>query len=213
MIGFVYKDFLLMRRQLTYILFLTVLYAVLCGTGVLGPFILPALVVIVSMIFPMSAFAYDEQARWDKFAAATPAGRRGMVAGRYLFALLLVLLTSALVTVLLLIFGLLGLNDGTWAELFLPVPACAAVGLGMNAVLLPLLYKFGAEKARIIGIIVFAAIVGGFLLLNYADASGNTPQRFDVSFPVVLLLLAVAVVAGFAVSFRIALGIFARKEL
>ena len=41
-------------------------------------------VALIGLFLPMSSIGYDDQARWEKFAVATPAGRRGVVAGKYL---------------------------------------------------------------------------------------------------------------------------------
>ena len=54
MMGLVYKDFLVMRKQLSYYLIFVVLYAGLTVAGVFTPFILPGIVVLVGMMLPMS---------------------------------------------------------------------------------------------------------------------------------------------------------------
>ncbi|WP_186565211.1 ABC-2 transporter permease [Lawsonibacter celer] len=213
MIGFVYKDFLLQRKQLTYVLVLCVVYSVLSLTGTLSPSILSGMVMVLGMVLPMSAFSYDDLARWDKFAASTPAGRRGIVAGRYLFTLLLLLLSAALVAVLLLLFRLLGLVEEPLAELLLPVPICAAMGLVVNAIILPLLYQFGVEKARLVSMILFAAIFGGIVGLGFLAKSVQLPALSDGGVLLAALVLILVAAALFALSHRVSQGIFARKEL
>lgn len=213
MMGFVLKDLYLMRKQIAYILFLTLVYAVLTVSGAFSSFVLPAIVVILSLIYPINAFAWDEQARWDKFAAATPAGRRNMVAGRYLFVILLIAAVSAFVTVLLAVFQLAHLTGASALETFLPVPACALVGLLMNAGVLPILYRFGAEKARIICVAVFAAVFGcgsavGFITVRYG-MPGITDQQMILG----LVLLAAATAAALAASYALSLKIYQKKEL
>ena len=81
MIGFLYKDLLLMRRQISYIATLILLYTALCAAGVMPASILSGVVVIMGLIFPMNAFSMDDQAHWDKFAAVVPDGLRRAVAG------------------------------------------------------------------------------------------------------------------------------------
>lgn len=213
MMGFVYKDFLLMRKQLLYVLFLMAVYAILVATGTFGPYLLSALVVILGLLYPMNAFAYDDLARWDKFAASTPAGRKGMVAGRYLFALLLLLASTAVASVLLLLFRLLRLADQPLAELLLSVLACAGVGLVMNAVILPLLYKFGVEKARMISMIVFAVVFGGCVALGFLMEKSAPPQLSGRSVGLVVVLVILLAAVGFYLSYRISQRICAHKEL
>ena len=166
MMGLVYKDFLVMRKQLSYYLIFVVLYAGLTVAGVFTPFILPGIVVLVGMMLPMSSVGYDDQARWDKYAAATPAGRAGMVAARYLSALIVLVAGSALILVLMLVLGLTGLIDSPPVESIAAVLACLCVALVFDAVILPILIKFGAEKSRIISIIIFVTVFGGAMLIT-----------------------------------------------
>ena len=81
MIGLVYKDLMVLKKHLRYYMIFLVVYGGMTAAG-MGPGILGAVICIVGMILPMSSIAYDEQARWDKYAAATPAGRAGIVGGK-----------------------------------------------------------------------------------------------------------------------------------
>lgn len=214
MMGFVYKDFFLLRRQISYLAILFLLYTVLSAAGVFGSYILPAIVVIMGMVFPMSSFSYDEQARWDKFAAATPVGRKGVVAGRYLFALLLILISSAIVAALQLLLSLSGLVEQPISELLLPVLACAVAALLMDAIFLPLLFRFGAEKARILGMILFVVIFAGCAGAGFL--AGGAQQSPSLSVQALLLAIAVAAAAAVAalwVSYCFSQRIYAKKEL
>lgn len=214
MLGFIYKDFLVMRKQMLYILFLICVYAVLAALDIFSPSILCGIIVILGVIYSVNAFGYDEQARWNKFAAATPAGRRGVVAGRYLFALLLLAATAVLVGIVLVLLWLLRLAEEPLLELLLPIPVCAAIGLLINAVILPLIYKFGVEKARYLSMIVFVAVFGACIGLGFlASDSGALAGISDEIFAALCLGLLLAAFILFWVSYQISLRIFARKEL
>ena len=218
MIGFLYKDLLLMRRQISYIATLILLYTALCAAGVMPASILSGVVVIMGLIFPMNAFSMDDQAHWDKFAAAVPDGRRRAVAGRYLFVLLLTLGTAVLAAALLFLLRAAGLLEEPLAELLLPVPVCAAVSLILDGVLLPLIYKFGMEKSRFLSVIVFLIIFFGCVGLGFLASQGGGSGAPDLPgsiavlvLPLLLVLPAIAAVI-FAVSYRVSLGIYRRKE-
>ena len=218
MTGFLYKDLLLMRRQITYIVTLILVYTAFSAGGIMPASILGGVVVIMGLLYPINAFSLDDQARWDKFAAAAPDGRRRAVAGRYLFVLLLILGTSALVAALLLLLRLTGLLEESLAELLLPVPACAAAVLILDGVLLPLIYKFGMEKSRILSVIMFLVVFFGCMgigaLAGRGSGSGplGLPDNIDaLVVPLICILLAVSAVI-FALSYRVSLGIYRRKE-
>lgn len=91
MCGLIWKDFLVLRKTLRlYVLFLLGYL----GMALLGIFDLTFVTTfcsVILMILPISAFSYDESARWDRYARTLPLSTRQLVGGRYLFVLLLML--------------------------------------------------------------------------------------------------------------------------
>ena len=96
MAGLLCKDWLLLRRQLWYYALLLGLYLALTAAGVLDASFLCGLAVLYGTLLPTTCFSYDEAVHWERYAAATPAGRRGTVDGKYLLALLLAALSGGI---------------------------------------------------------------------------------------------------------------------
>lgn len=213
MTGLLYKDFLALKGHLsTYVVFF-VIYGGLCAAGVFSPSVLGGMVVLISIITPMTTVTSDDISRWNRFAIATPACRRGVVAGKYLFTLLMVLLSTAVVSLLMVALSPTGRLDAPLGEVLLAVLACGGIALLMNAVVLPLLLKFGAEKARMVSMALFLAVFGGFALVGLAVGNGFTlpapPAWLMAALPGLLALLAVG---GFVLSYFIAQAVYAKKE-
>ena len=213
MTGLIYKDFLALKGHLsTYVVFF-VIYGGLCIAGVFSPSVLAGMVVLISIITPMTTVTSDDISRWNRFAIATPACRRGVVAGKYLFTLLMVLLSTAVVSLLMVALSPTGRLDAPLGEVLLAVLACGGIALLMNAVVLPLLLKFGAEKARMVSMALFLAVFGGFALVGLAAGNGFTlpapPAWLIAALPGLLALLAVG---GFVLSYFIAQAVYAKKE-
>lgn len=213
MTGLLYKDFLALKGHLsTYVVFF-VIYGGLCAAGVFSPSVLGGMVVLISIITPMTTVTSDDISRWNRFAIATPACRRGVVAGKYLFTLLMVLLSTAVVSLLMVALSPTGRLDAPLGEVLLAVLACGGIALLMNAVVLPLLLKFGAEKARMVSMALFLAVFGGFALVGLAAGNGFTlpapPAWLMAALPGLLALLAVG---GFVLSYFIAQAVYAKKE-
>ena len=79
--GLIYKDFVLLRKQLsTYLVFLIV-YGGFCIAGVFPISILVALVAVIGLTVPLSSVATDDATRWDRYAVSTPVSRRGVGGG------------------------------------------------------------------------------------------------------------------------------------
>ena len=214
MTGQIYKDFLALKGHLsTYVVFF-VIYGGLCIAGVFSPSVLAGMVVLISIITPMTTVTSDDISRWNRFAVASPACRRGVVAGKYLFTLLMVLLSAVLVAVLLVVLALAGgLGDGSLAEYLLATLACGGIALLLNGVTLPLLLKFGAEKARMVSMALFLVAFGGTALAGLAVDSGfafPAPPAWVVA--ALPGLLAILSVGGFVLSYFIAQAVYAKKE-
>ena len=214
MFGFVCKDFLVGRKNILYYFGFLVIYGAMSIAGVFPYSVLAGLVTLVGLMLPMSSFAYDDQARWEKFAAAAPAGRRGVVQGKYLYALLCTAGAAAVVTVILTALSLLGtVETEVWWEPLAVVGACVCVTLLLDSIFLPFLLKFGSEKARMLSMLVFAVVFGSMALLAFLVEHGfHFPALPPAAVTLAPILLVLATAAAFAASYVVSLGIYRKKE-
>ena len=157
--------------------------------------------------------ALDDAAHWDRYAVATPAGRRGVVAGKYVFTLLVIVVSVAVAAGLMVCLSLAGLTETTLDDLVLIALSCGVLTLVLDAIILPFLLKYGAEKARVISMITFVVIFGGAVLLGGLAKNQITlptpPAWLLTALPVLLGLLAIG---GYLISYFIAQEIYAKKE-
>ena len=163
MTGLILKDFLILRKTLRSYLFIMIVYAAIAFSGVWTADIVGVLMVVVLMMLPMNIFAYDKQCQWDTYGLALPVGRTRTVAARYLCVLLLCVCSVALTAVL----GAALYAAGRVEEPVEFMVTCSVMGLMsvlVNAIMLPFLYKFGPERARM----MFFGIMGGVVLLIVA---------------------------------------------
>ena len=211
--GLIYKDIVILKKQLSILTIFLIVYGGFCASRVFDLSILFALVVIWGVTIPMSSISMDDASHWDRYAAATPVGRQGVVAGKYLFTLLVVLLSTAVGCALTLCLVMVGLTEESPIALLQVILTCGAVTLLLDAVLLPFLLKYGAEKTRLINVIIFTVAFGGAILLG--GAMGHTVFVSRLSdwliavLPAGFLLLSAG---GFILSYSIAQTIYARKE-
>ena len=163
MTGLILKDFLILRKTLRSYLFMLVVYVGIAFTGVWSADIVGVLLVVMVVMLPMNVFAYDKQAKWDTYGLALPVGRTKTVAARYVCVLLLCLLSVGLTAIL----GMMLYAAGRVEEPVEFLVSCSVTGLMavlVNAIMLPFLYKFGPERARM----MFFGIMGGIVLLVVA---------------------------------------------
>lgn len=210
MSGLVLKDMLVLRKSLkTYVLFLA-FYVIMAVVGMFSIAFITAFVQIMVIILPMSSFAYDEQAKWDRYAAVLPLSRRAMVRARYLFVILMILVAAAFALLSCVILSI------TQAE---PVAENLATGLtalsmGLLAVdlTLPLSYKLGPERARpylyaIIFIPVILLVLAG--QMGWLKGLSDLPEETALALFSVLPLIPLA---GLPVSYLISCRVVEKKE-
>lgn len=210
MMGLVYKDFKLSKKNLTYYFFFFLLYAGMAMAGIFPLSVMSGLVVVIGMSTPLTTFSWDNVSKWDSFVCALPGGRRAVVGGKYLFTALCVLGMGAAAAVMVLALHLTGLAEETLDTLF-AIPVCAAISLGINAVSLPLVFKFGVEKSRIFTMLTLAvAAAGGVMLAGVATT--NLSELSDAVVAAGFGVVSAVCVAGFIASYFISRRIYGCKE-
>lgn len=91
MMGYVRKDFLLMRKQMRTYGVILLVYGAISAAGVWESYILSGFVVLVTLMCPLSAMAFDQVSRWDSYACTLPGGARNAVRGRYVYTAVIAL--------------------------------------------------------------------------------------------------------------------------
>lgn len=173
MSGLIVKDFLVLRKTFKSYLLIIGLYAALSAMGMFNISFVAAFISVMVMLLPISAFAYDEQAGWDRCAMSLPLGRRRVVTARYLFILLMALVSAAGGAAVSVIMAIAKTED--MVEMLATILTTVGLGLVVSAILLPLCYKLGAERARpYLYFVLFVPMVAIFLAYRmgfHVDAS------------------------------------------
>lgn len=210
MTGLVLKDFLVLRKALrTYVLFL-IFYLILAIFDLFSISFITAFVQIIVMILPMSSFAYDDLAKWDRYAMTLPLGRRAVVRAKYAFVLLMILVAAAFA---LLSCVALSITAAQPVEENLAAGVGAlSVGLLAEDVTLPLNYKMGPERARPF---LYAIIFIPVILIVLAARAGwldNLEQLPPSVVLPLLCLLPLVILLGLPVSYLISCRVVEQKE-
>lgn len=207
--GLLMKDLLVLRGNARNTLLFLLVYCIIFGIISQDANMVSGIAIIMLTTLSISTFSYDNLARWEGYALCLPVTRQQMVQAKYLLSLLFA--AAGAVLSLLLGLGISAFGDqgplpmdeivGT------PVALLVASFIGIS-VLLPLIYKFGIEKSKVI----FVAIVGvptlvGYLLskLEVQLPPIENPQRLLWLLPVIILVLLIG-------SYCLSCRIFSKKE-
>jgi len=216
MTGLILKDFLVLRKVFrSYVLVLAV-YVALTFTGMWSAEFLGGFAMVMAAMAPMNLFAYDMQAQWDTYALALPTGRGKTVAARYAVVLILILASFAIMAVLGGVMAALGHMEEPGPYL-LTCAVCGFLAVLMNAILLPLLYKFGPEKARIMlfGVMgVIALAIGAFLFplggLRWLKSLENPTMAQLAPLPIIAAVTGLVLLA---LSFLLSRHFYGQKDM
>lgn len=210
MTGLVLKDILVLRKSLrTYLLFL-IFYFIMALLDLFSIAFITAFVQVIVMILPMSSFAYDEQAKWDRYAMTLPLGRRAVVGAKYIFVVLMILVAAAFALLSCVALSITAAEPVE--ENLLSGVASLSVGLLAVELTLPLNYKLGAERARPF---LFAIIFIPVILIVLAGRAGWLDGLDQLSSDVVLPLLCLIpllLLLGLPVSYLVSCRIVEQKE-
>ena len=158
-------------------------------------------IVFFCVAVPLSALAYDEKDNWDKFALASGVTRNQLAVSRYLLGLIIFLPMWAISFILVWAGGMWDMEN---LSVLLSYGGIAL--LTLDAVL-PVIFKVGVEKGRLIYIFTILVVVALGALLGFLVKSiGGASVLYS---SVAVLALGIA---GFFLSLKIACCIYKKKD-
>lgn len=227
MTGLIWKDILCLRKTIGVYAVFTVGFLALCIAVDFTTSSIASFLSIVIMVLPMTAFSYDKQAKWGIYGLALPVSRTKTVAARYLLFLLLMGGVAVIAAVFLAVLILMDRQDSAW-DLLLTFCGCMGAGVLFNAILLPLTYRFGIERAKIVAFGLIIAIAGlvtlwllplrGLQWLEMLDSTIGGPDGPTVVIStgspwLAAVSVALVCAALLGVSFLISCAVFKKKEM
>ena len=209
--GLILKDICNQLGQLTAFAMMRVIFIVCFATSSEGTLIIMCAVYATVMV--ISNLAMDESCQWDIFALTMPVTRRQLVLAKYIVAIFYALLGIVVGTVATLAIRLFGISSGEatlWELLQISLIGIVIAAIFI-ALLLPVDFKYGVQKGRLVLFGVAAFIGGGGVLLSgkeemldgfFRRFSGTADGLFFGALTLLLLLI----------SFTISSRIMEKKE-
>ena len=205
--GLLLKDLLSLRKYMRTMALFVMAYALLTFFMDSSDFLNGMIVLLCAMI-PITSFSLDHQSGWDIYELSLPVSRKDIVRSKYLLALILTLIGTGISIAIGLAYRLFT-HSGDMLEALTVSYALFAVGLIFASVLLPLIFKFGVEKSRLLLIAVFAIPTAAFVALSSAGVKLPGEQTISRLFAFSPLIL----VAALALSYASSCAIYRKKEI
>lgn len=207
------KDLLVQKKTIILSLILIIFYAFYFGD--MGPAGLALSAFTVTYMLTLGAFCIDEKNNSDKLLISLPIKRSSIVLSKYLLVLVItayVILLNFFITTVVKLFNL-SLNplplttEGVLSSFAVPVLYCS--------IALPIVFRFGYLKSRMINLIVFFSLIAGLTPLINKIAEGNVSQGkflLSNSTPQAALIILLPTLLLFALSYILSLFFYNRRE-
>ena len=200
--GLLIKDTYMILKYCKPFLFVVFVFSVLSGfVNNLFFYVYPAAFVA---LIPFTLGAYDERSKWNIYCGTLPVARKTVVSGKYLISLIvaacIIFLTVISMTVAMVVDGSVNIN-----MLFSIISTILLVSLTGTATLLPVYFKFGTEKARIIYMVILALVAS-----ISAGLGVGTDYKVPEVKPIPMIIMAIVI---YSVSWFVSIKIYEKKEL
>ena len=208
--GLLLKDFCILKKQIKLMVVFVIFYAIWAVAAKM-PTMMGTMVILLSIMMPISSMSYDEAGQWYRYAFSLPIPRRTLVLSKYVLGFLVSLgglVVSAIGNIIIL-----ALTNGENAlESWLTIIGFLELGVIFLSIIIPILFKYGVEKGRLF--IVVIAVIPSLLVALL----GSTLKTSGTLMPSAELLQAILyssplfTLAIFLISVRISVGICRKKE-
>ena len=208
--GLVLKDLYGVKKYLKqYVLFFVIFTVV--GIMLKMPAYIGFLGAFYGMSLFISTFNTDEFFHWEAYVLTGPLSRQDLVKGKY--ALMILLMGSAAVIAILGELAVCVITKLSIAENFASGFAMVIYIYLMMSVVIPLIYKFGSEKARTSMILIFVVPVVSVALIGKIAGTENVNNFLNnISWPAVAVGALILCVLALIVSYILSLKIIEKKE-
>ncbi len=218
--GLIVKDFQTLNSYKTTILFMILIFIV---CSFLNNNLINFLPVYMTLCFGMiaiSSFSYDNLAKTDRYLLTFPINKKDIVKARYIYILLFTLLGSLLGLLISIIIQCIKTGDMINKE-FLNNTLAIIVGsfsamMFLEAFQIPIMYRFGAEKGRIIQMVMIVALMIGISLITTTlmKIVNISLDSFIIMLKDYLMaVLGITIIITYILSFIISSKIYERKEI
>ena len=193
------KDLLTLKGQAKSLLLVLAVWFIISFINGSGLFF-TSLSVIYGMLLPLTTLSIDEKSRVERYMMSMPVTRAELALSRYALGLLGLLALGVLGIGASLVIGD-SLEEALGAS-----AACFCLAVLLLGVTLPLVYKFGTDKARVICIAVYMVtfLAVGFLAARFGIELDDLSGAF--------FLLPFLSLAVLALSAAVSLGIYKKRE-
>lgn len=213
MTGLILKDFINLKKYLRILLLIVIFYAVIYIPKGNADFIASFLIFLGAMPV-MSTISIDDNSKWNSYASTMPIKRTDIVLSKYILMMIFILCSGLFCFTLLTVADKFN-NSFNLERILLITLASTCLGLIYDSINIPIVFKLGSEKARLIMMLVLFIPFGITLFLSKTLEKStitsliNIINSYQSVLPIIVIGATILIVVS---SYFISANIFAKKE-
>ena len=218
--GLIEKDFKTIKSYKSTILYMIIIFVISAFLNNNVTIFLPIFMPLCFGMLGISSFSYDNLAKADKYLLTFPLNKKDIVKARYIYILIVTLVGTLLGFILTLIVQ--GIKTSNMFDKDILGNTLATIFGSLSAIMflqafqIPIMYKFGAEKGRIIQMImiVILMICISLITTTLMKLFGISLNNFVIMLKDYLIaILGITVIILYILSFVISCKIYDKKEI
>lgn len=211
--GLILKDLYNISHNIKAFLF-TIIFIAICMIPSAGTTGFGVTVTLICSMMTMTTFSMDERSNWMKYALIMPISRKEYVKSKFIVNLIFTVFGMILGGIIGMI-GVMVKGSQDFVIDLITTGACCIVGLLLGifygSIMIPLIIKWGAEKARMIAVIAVAIpSLIAFLVYQLIVSLGITLTEIYIVAGIVLVVIVIVLLN--VVSFRMSVKWLKEKE-
>lgn len=171
---------------------------------------LSGIIILMMTMLTITSFSYDQYAKWDLFSQTLPISRKDVVMSKYLLGILSVFSGGLLAVFFTFIISLIRSIEVNAAEIMIASGSIILIAFLFIGIVIPLVYKFGVERSRMITIAVLA--VPSIIVVFLSKIGVDFSALDNISPSILLLVGSVCVIGLLLVSYSISAKIYMKKD-
>ena len=215
--GLIIKDFMNIKSYKLTMIYLVVIFLI---SSVINDEVSNFLPIMVTLIFGMvgiSSFSYDNFSKSDKYILSFPVSKKDMVRARYIYILIMTIIGAIIGPSIAILVQLFRNNtlDGVSETIITSLGAILGI-LVLQIVQVPILYKFGAEKGRIIqmiSVVFIMTIISGItaFIMKISPYTLEDVKIMIQNYGGIIIAIIIGIL--YYISYNISYKIFSKKEI
>ena len=211
MSGLLVKEYYILRRYMKQYVILFIFFGVLSVYQDSAVYF-QAMVTMSMCMLVFTGMSYDATAGWDKFVMTMPVSRKDVVRSKYISCVTYAVGAVVLGTLFsIVIGGIHPMGDSNPILTVIMAATLLCLTFVIYSILIPLIYKLGVEKARILMVAVIMIPI--FAILGGSEYLPETALDFIEQHTNLIAAVGVVLcILMYIISYYISVGIFSKKE-